>query len=132
MPPHLHCVSSNTNVLAGSGSGASGFVVSGNLLNSTTAQVVQIGNGGNAGITLQGNLDLSHGSIGELYATTGGIYDGSGASFNLAPQTLLYVNAGSINTGNVSGGREAIFQASGSLNINGNIPFHNTHRLRKI
>ena len=106
---------------AGGGSGASGFVVTANLLNSTNAQVVQIGNGGSAGITVQGNVNLSRASIGELYQYTGGIYEATGASLSLAPQSSMYVNAGSINTGSVNGGSASTFVSAGTLTVDGAI-----------
>ncbi|MBX9724716.1 MAG: hypothetical protein K2X81_25145, partial [Candidatus Obscuribacterales bacterium] len=100
---------------------ASGYVVSGNLLNNTHAQLVQIGNGGTANISVQGNLDLSQASIGELFAYTSGSYAATGTTTLLAPSMTLYVNGGTINTGSVYGGSAAIFISPGLLNVDGNV-----------
>ncbi len=108
-------------VAEGDGSAASGYVVSANLLNRTSAPLVQLGTGGSAPINVQGDVNLSTGNIGQLFAYTAGSYNASGSTITLAPQKVLYANAGSINTGAVSGGSQAIFISSGAVNLTGNM-----------
>jgi hypothetical protein len=51
-------------IAAGDGSGATGYILSGNLLSNAKPALVQVENGGGAPIAVQGNIDLSQAIIG--------------------------------------------------------------------
>lgn len=106
-------------IAAGDAAGVSGFAISQNLLNATTAQMVQVGNGSATNIGVQGNVDLSAANIGQLYAYTTGNYSGTGSATKIADGMTWSVNAGTSHTGAISGGSSIFFSSPGQITVDG-------------